>query len=224
MIYPNSIAVCQPYFAPYLGYFQLINSVNIFVSYDDVNFIKGGWIHRNKILINGQEKFISIPLIKQSSFKKINETEVNWDSNNFRKIFAMLEQSYAKAEFKNEVIEILDNIFESKPKTIADLALNSIIEFCRYLDINTQIKVSSIEKYEKTDDRVLNLVNICNSENKTHYINPVGGKILYDKEVFESHGIKLNFIKGMSSLSIIDVCMTRPKEEIKNELNKFELL
>lgn len=74
----KKLALCQPYFAPYLGYIQLINAVDIFVSYDDVYFIKDDWIHRNKIRVNGNEMFFHISLINQSSFKKINETLINW--------------------------------------------------------------------------------------------------------------------------------------------------
>ena len=90
----KKIALCQPYFAPYIGYFQLINEVDVFVSYDDVNFIKGGWIHRNKLTVNKTEKLFNIPLLKQTSFKKINETEVNWDDGNLKKLIKTIEQSY----------------------------------------------------------------------------------------------------------------------------------
>ena len=220
----NKIAICQPYFAPYIGYFQLINAVDLFVSYDDVNFKKGGWINRNKIQINGQEKFISIPLIKQSSFKKINQIEVNWNDRNIGKIIKTIEESYSKATYRDEVLNIVSRIFNSGADTIAELSLASLQEFCLYLDIETQFKVSSIERYEKTDDRVKNLVNICCAEGAHHYVNPIGGTKLYNKEEFRSHGIRLNFLEGSPSLSIIDVCMSIPKEEIKDKLTECRLI
>jgi hypothetical protein len=220
----KKLALCQPYFAPYMGYFQLINEVDVFVSYDDVNFIKGGWIHRNKLIVNNREKLIGIPLIKQSSFKKINETEVNWDIDNIDKLMKTIEQSYSKSPYLNDVLGILEKVFEDKPEKISELALKSIIGFCDYLDIDTEIKVASEIGYERTDDRVLNIVNICKNQNSEHYINPIGGTKLYDKTEFKNHGIKLNFIEGLGSLSIIDVCLTKPKEEIKEELNKFKLI
>ncbi len=220
----SKIAICQPYFAPYMGYYQLINAVDVFVSYDDVNFIKNGWINRNRIMVNGAERLFTIPLKSQSSFKKINETLIDWDSKHIKKFFKTLEQAYSKAEYKNEVMAVMERIFEQRPDSISGLALTSLQEFCKYLEIDTEIKVSSLEGYEKVGDRVKNLINICETENIHHYINPIGGTKLYDKEEFESYGVKLNFIQGMGSLSIIDVCMSRTKEEIQNDLDKFKLV
>lgn len=220
----KKLALCQPYFAPYMGYFQLINEVDVFISYDDVNFIKGGWIHRNKLIVNKKEKLINIPLIKQSSFNKINETKVNWGNNGIDKLIKTIEQSYSKSPYLYDVLNILDNVFKDKPEKISELALKSIIEFCDYLDIDTEIKVASEIMYDKVDDRFLNIINICKNQNSEHYINPIGGTKLYDKELFKNHGIKLNFIQGLSSLSIIDVCLTKPKEVIKEELNNFKLI
>ena len=80
------LAIMQPYIFPYLGYFQLLNSVDHFVFYDDVNFIKGGWVNRNQLLINNQNKFFTVPLKKIISFTPINEVEIhkklypNWRS------------------------------------------------------------------------------------------------------------------------------------------------
>ena len=103
----SKIAVCQPYFAPYLGYFQLINEVDMFVMYDDVSFIKGGWINRNKIFVNGQEKLFCIPLKKQSSFKKINETMVDWDNKITGKFIKTLEMSYSNSKYRTKIIPMV---------------------------------------------------------------------------------------------------------------------
>lgn len=220
----HKIAICQPYFAPYIGYFQLINAVDVFVSYDDVNFIKGGWINRNKWVVNGEESMFSIPLRGQSPNKKINETMIDWKNKSLRKFLKTLESSYSKAKNKDDVLEIVNTILDSRAETIAQLSLLSLQHFCKYLDIGTEFKVSSIERYEKTGDRVKNLVNICYAEGARHYINPIGGTKLYDKKEFSSYGINLNFLQGSPSLSIIDVCMNIPKEEIKNKLNECRLI
>ena len=218
------LALCQPYFAPHLAYFQLINAVDTFVSYDDVNFIKGGWIHRNKVKANKKEKLFHIPLINQSSFKRINETLINWDSKDISKFMKTIIQTYPKSAYKNEVIDIIHSIFEPKPKTIADLSLSSLKHFCKYLDIKTEIKVASEIGYERTEDRIENIINICKTEKSNYYINPIGGIKLYDKETFIRYNVKLSFIKGSISLSIIDECLTNTKEEVKNKLNKFSLI
>ena len=70
------IAIMQPYFFPYIGYWQLIHAVDHFVIYDDVNYIKGGWINRNRILINGKPAYITVPLHKASAFKRICDTDL----------------------------------------------------------------------------------------------------------------------------------------------------
>ena len=220
----NKIAICQPYFAPYLGYFQLINEVDIFISYNDVNFIKKGWINRNKILSNKEEKYFTIPLKKQSQYKKINETMIDWDNREIYKFVKNLEHSYSKRPFFNETMEIVYSILGEKHKFISDLSLSSLIKFCNYLDINTIFKNSSDLEYEKTNDRSQNLINICINQGCNHYINPIGGLDLYNKKFFSNRGIKLNFLKGKSSLSIIDVCMNNSAEEIREYLGDFRLI
>lgn len=220
----NKIAICQPYFAPYIGYFQLINAVDVFVSYDDVNFINRGWINRNKIMVANNEKTFTIPLKNRSQFKKINETMIDWQNKDISKLVKTLQLNYSKAKYKDDVLDIVSKILDSKVDTISELALVSLQQFCNYLDIDTTFKVSSIERYEKTDDRVKNLVNICYAEGAHHYVNPIGGTKLYNKEEFRSHGIRLNFLEGSPSLSIIDVCMNIPKEEIKDKLTECRLI
>lgn len=208
------IAIMQPYFAPYLGYFQLIKEVDTFIFYDDVNFIKGGWINRNFITINKELKRFTIPLIKPSSFKKINEIEVNWDCKDMTKLIKTFNQN-----LKNH--EIFNKIIEEKPKTIADMAILSVSLICKYLNITTKLKKSSDLNYKKQNDKVLNLVEICKLENSFHYINPGGGKDLYNKKQFSSHGIKLNFIKGTSSPSILEIMNN---SEVNKQLNNYTLI
>ena len=220
----KKLALCQPYFSPYLGYFQLINAVDVYVSYDDVNFIKGGWINRNRVKVNGSNMIFNIPLIKQSSFKKINETYIDWDNRGINKFLKTINQSYNKSPHRDNVMDILDSIFKDKPLTIADLSLLSIKEFCKYLDIKTEIKTASTLGYDRTNDKMQNIVNICNQENALNYINPIGGTKLYDKEEFKKQNIKLNFIEGTSSLSIIDECLNNTKEEVKQKLTNYKLI
>lgn len=208
------IAIMQPYFAPYLGYFQLIKEVDTFIFYDDVNFIKGGWINRNYISINKELKRFTIPLIKPSSFKKINEIGVNWDSKDMSKLIKTFQQN-----LKDKTI--INKIIKEKPKTIADMAILSISLFCEYLGITTKLKRSSELNYYKQKDKVLNLIEICKLENSFHYINPEGGQSLYNKEQFLSHGIKLNFIKGLSSPSILE---TINSPNIYKQLNNYTLI
>ena len=220
----KKIAICQPYFAPHLAYFKLINAVDIFVSYDDVNYITRGWINRNKIIVNGDEKIFTIPLKHQSQFKKINEIEIDWNNRDIGKLFKTLKLSYSKSPFREDVMQIISNVFDNKPDLISTLALCSLKEFCKYLEIETEIKESSVERYPKTSDRTQHLINICKSEAADHYIHPIGGVELYCKDEFKQHGMSLNFLDGSRGLSLIDVCMSTPKEEIQKQLEEYSLL
>jgi len=232
------LAIMQPYFMPYIGYFQLINAVDKFVFYDDVTFIKQGWINRNQILINNQASLFSIPLSNASSHVLIKDVLVaekaydKWKKSFLNSILF----SYKKAKNYQAISDLIYFILEQQPKTISELAIKSVIEVSRYLGIKTDFEVSS-EKYQNTQlsgqQRVL---DICENENARTYINPIGGVELYSKNVFLQHGIELFFIQDNKSvynqfsedfvpfLSIIDVMMFNDIEEIQEQLKKFHLV
>lgn len=233
------IAIMQPYFFPYIGYFQLVNAVDVFVLYDDVNFIKQGWINRNKILNAGSAMMFSIPLKNASSFKLINETEINnelydkWRN----KFMRTLEQAYGKAPFFNEIYKLICNILNSDNVLISEIANNSIITVSNYLGLVTKFKLSS-DSYSETNsmNKETRLIEIVKRNNANIYINPIGGAELYTKESFLKKDIELNFIKSkqivykqfdkqfLPWLSVIDVLMFNNIEEIKVILNQYELV
>lgn len=215
------LAVMQPYFLPYIGYFQMINAVDKFVFYDDVTYIKNGWINRNRV--KGGTIF-TIPLKNQSSNRLIRNTEVLWSSRFINKFLKTIQQTYSKSPYFSEVFPIVEDIINSQPNTISELAIDSVIKFSDYMGIDTEFKVSSEAEYLKGEDKVINLINICNQENTNHYINSIGGQSLYDKATFKSLGITLNFIQTQPSLSIIDECFSKSLEELQNELNNYTLI
>ncbi|MDP5140076.1 MAG: WbqC family protein, partial [Spirosomaceae bacterium] len=209
----------QPYIFPYIGYFQLINAVDKFVIYDDVNFIKRGWIHRNNILVNNSANMFTVPLSKPSQNNLINEVELGDLTSWKEKFLKTTEQSYKKAPHFETVFSLLERTFSSGETYIGKLALRSIQEVCFYLEISTEIESSS-EVYGnpelKGQERIL---DICLKEKAEHYINPTGGRELYSKNLFAENGVKLNFIQSekviypqfknefVPWLSIIDVLM-----------------
>jgi len=233
-----TIAVMQPYVFPYIGYFQLINAVDKFVFYDDVSFIKQGWINRNKILVSGKEFLFTVPLEKASSFNFIKDTKINramyiqW----MNKFILTIDQNYSKAPYADNIKVLLQEILSSEFSSISDLAIETIVRISAYLDIKTEF-VRSSETYNNKDiDRQQRLIDICKKENADHYINALGGQELYQKEDFSKEGIKLNFIKSkpivyqqlknefVPWLSIIDVLMFNNKKEIHELLNQYELI
>lgn len=227
------IGIMQPYIFPHIGYYQLINLVDVFVIYDDVNFIKQGWINRNKILLNNDAHFFNIILKGASSFKKINEIELN---NNNNKLLLTIKQTYHKSPYFSKIYPIIYNILSYEEINLGKFLSNSIIRICEYLDINTNIVISSeINKNNnlKGYDKV---IDICKNLNGDHYINAIGGQQLYFNDIFDQNGLKLNFIKSeditynqfndifVPHLSIIDVLMFNSPEKIKEMLNNYELI
>lgn len=212
------IAIMQPYFCPYIGYFQLVDSVDTFVFYDDVQYIKGGYINRNAL--RDDNKF-TIPVSRTDvkSMKKINEVKVNWENRFFKKFSKTLDSLYKNSKNYKEVIAIINKLFESRPESISELACESIKVFSRYLGIQTKFLKSSDIPYQRTNDRAINLINICKSLSCNHYINAIGGRELYDKNFFFNHGVKLNFLEGRISKSIIDEVIDKPIQEYLRFLN-----
>lgn len=209
------LAVMQPYFFPYLGYFQLIHSVDMFVFYDDVSFIKGGWVNRNFLK---DKVLFTIPILNQSSFVNIKDTKVDWSSNRPRKFVKTLEMLYRDSPDQANIVSIVKSVLDEKPETISELSISSIKAICKYLDIRTQFKTYSQEDYNR-GDRVENLINICKKEGADIYINPINGQDLYSKERFQEDGITLKFIKSNGRYSILDDIMYK-----EYDLNNYELI
>lgn len=227
------LAIMQPYFFPYIGYFQLISAVDTFVIYDDVNYIKQGWINRNRILLKGKEHLLTLNLANASSFKLINEIKIG---NNNDKLLKTIEQTYKKAPFFHESFSVVEEILTFKESNLAGFLENSIRKLTSILCIQTNIVVSSKVEKDISKKGIDKVIDICKVLNASIYINAIGGQGLYSKEAFVQKQINLKFIKSHSInyaqfnnefvpwLSIVDVMMFNSKEKIKKMLNKYELI
>lgn len=228
-----TIAIMQPYLFPYIGYWQLINAVDTFVIFDDVNFIKKGYINRNSILVGGKSQQITLELIGASQNKLINEIKVG---NNSQKLLKTIEMSYKKAPYFDNVFSIIEDILNQEESNLAKFIGYSLQKISNYLEIDTKfIYSSSIEKDNslKAQNKIL---DICKKLDATDYINAIGGKELYDKDKFEKQNIKLNFLEPeiqkymqlesefISYLSIIDIIMFNNKDNISKMLMQYKLL
>jgi hypothetical protein len=227
------LGIMQPYLFPYLGYWQLIKAVDLYVVYDDVTYIKGGWINRNNFLINGEKKLYTIKLKSASSYKLINAIEILDDFINFIK---MLQTSYAKAPYFNESMKIIKTIVTFDKSCLSLFILNSFKIILEYLNIETKLILSSrIDKDNalKGKDKVL---AICKQLKASDYYNTIGGYELYKKEDFFEQGVNLSFLKTniipykqfkhdfIPGLSIVDVLMFNPPRVINAMLDNFELV
>jgi hypothetical protein len=227
------LGIMQPYLFPYIGYWQLIKEVDTYVVYDDVTYIKGGWINRNNYLINGEKSLFTIKLKNAGSYKLINEIEILDD---FVKFVKMVQNNYAKAPYFKDVIELIRNIVTFDKSSLSLFIINSIETILKYLNVETKLIVSSsLDKNStlKGQDKVL---DICKLLGASYYYNAIGGYELYNKETFMKEGIKLYFLKSklvpykqfkndfIPGLSIIDVMMFNSVETINEMLDGFELV
>lgn len=209
----------QPYFFPYIGYFQLMHAVDKFVFYDDVNFIKSGWINRNRLYLAGSVRYITVPLDGASSFKKICDTRVKPTDEWAAKMLSTVAQYYSKAPFYNSVRDLLERVLTSHGGSLARLAKHSVTTTAEYLGLSTTFVLSSTiygNQDKKSTERVL---DICRIEKANEYWNLPGGQSLYNADLFAQHGIDLNFVNVIINsykqgtpefnpgLSIIDVLM-----------------
>jgi len=231
------LAIMQPYFMSYIGYFQLINSVDKFIIYDNIQYIKKGWINRNRILVNGKDQLITLPIKKDSDYLNVVERELSesWGKDKV-KMLNIIKSSYSKAPYFQETFELISKCLNNTEVNLFKFIYDSIVLINDHLEIKTPIVISSTiyaNHTLKSQDKVLSL---CKEQNADIYINSIGGVELYDKEVFKQNNIELNFIKSnplqykqfnnefVSWLSIVDVMMFNSKEQIKEYLNSYTLI
>jgi hypothetical protein len=225
------VAIMQPYLFPYIGYFQLMNAVDEFVVYDNIQFSKKGWINRNRILVNGTDAYITLPLKKDSDFLDVKDRYLSEDWNIERKkIINRIAESYKKAPYFTTVFSIIEEIINYENKNLFQFILNSLIQINKYLDISTPLIISSTIDVNHELKSAKKVIALCKARHAETYINPIGGVELYDKEEFKNKGIELKFLKAdnisypqfknefVPFLSVIDVMMFNTKEEVKHYL------
>lgn len=224
------LAIMQPYFLPYIGYFQLIQAVDQFIVYDNIKYTKKGWINRNRMLQQGKEAVFSLPLKSNSDFLDVVERELTPDFDAPRFLNRMLE-SYRRAPHFGAVAPVLEEVMSCEDRNLFRFVHHSIIQVCTYLGIGTEITVAStlpIDHSLKSQDKVLAL---CEQAGAGVYVNPIGGTELYSKEAFAAQGVELQFLQALPFeypqagnafvpwLSIVDVMMFNPVDEIRERLS-----
>ena len=230
------LGIMQPYFFPYIGYWQLLNAVDTYVIYDDVNYIKGGWINRNRILAGGAPHYLNLPLAGASPNKKIHEIEVNKNDRLLGKGLQTIRYNYGKAPYFKDVYPVLEAAFSCGETNLAGFITESLKFVCSYLGIGTKMVISSaLHKNNelKGQEKVLEICRILGADT---YLNAIGGKELYSGDEFKRHGITLYFLKTgdiwyeqfghpfQGNLSIIDVMMFNPVERVREMLTQYDLV
>lgn len=223
------LAIMQPYFLPYIGYFQLIRSADVLVLYDNLKYTKKGWINRNRILQNQAEAMLSLPLKNDSDFLDIGQRSLA-DSFDRAKLLRQLQSAYRAAPFFSETWPLLQQIMACDSNNLFVFLHRSITAICQHLGLQTRILVSStipIDHQLKSQDKVLAL---CRQLGAEHYINTIGGQELYSRVAFQAQGIQLHFIRArpfeyaqmgngfIPWLSMVDVMMFNGRDKIMAEL------
>lgn len=217
----HTAAVMQPYFLPYIGYFQLISAVDLFVVHDNIKYAKKGWINRNRYLRGGEAAMFSLPLRGDSDFRDIRDREI---AAEFKptKLMNQLAWAYRRAPQFADTFPLVERVVSYEEKNLFRFIEHSISRTCDHLGIETAIRRSSdlaIDETLRAEDRVIAL---CEAVGASVYVNAIGGLELYSRENFHERGIDLKFIKSrpleysqqgipfVPSLSIIDVLMFNP--------------
>ena len=233
----RTVAIMQPYLFPYIGYFQLLAAADCFVVYDDVQFIKGGWINRNRLLINGTPFLFTVPLDSPSPNRSICDIHLGANPLWHGKLLQTIAQGYRRAPHFEQVFALLERVLTNgRARTIADLIRVSFVEIIAHLGLTTEIVPTSAHygnQHLRSQERVL---DICRQEQATNYVNAQGGRELYDKEVFGRHGLQLHFLEPVlrpyrqvgkepfiPGLSIIDVLMNTSVYEANALLRSYQL-
>ncbi len=215
----------QPYFFPYIGYFQLIAAVDIFIVYDNIKYTKKGWINRNRLLQNDQDVTISLPLKSDSDYLDIRDRVLASDFKR-EKLLNQIKEAYRRAPYFSETFPLVEGMVRHEEANLFLFLHHAITKACEHLGIKTDIRVSSdiaIDHDLKNQDKVLAL---CAAVGASTYVNAIGGTQLYSRETFRKKGVELKFIQSrpfeyaqfgnafVPWLSIIDVMMFNSTEEI----------
>ena len=227
-----NLAVMQPYLFPYIGYFQLIYASDLFIIYDDVSYIKQGYINRNNILTpNGPVRF-TVPVPGGSSNKLISELSYSEDVT---KVLKTIQQSYSKSPYFDKVYPLLESILLYKNRDIAEICLKSYRDVLEYLGLQRKFFKSSELDYDRSLSAKERLISFSHKFGADCYINTPGGRELYNKLDFAKEAVDLKFIDSLPiqydqgvedfvpNLSIIDVLMNCSPERIISILKQYEL-
>ncbi len=223
------VGIMQPYFLPYIGYFQLINLCDKFVIYDDIQFTKRGWINRNRILADGEPRMFSLPIRKGSDYLDVRE---RWISDEFKpnKMLNLLRESYRRAPCWSIHEEQIGEILRFPDLNLFNFLANSLVEICRCLKVETRLVISSTLDLDPSLRGAERVIATCQAVGATEYVNPIGGIDLYSKALFAQHGLELSFLEAKLSpysqgdlpfvegLSIVDAMAFVEPEELRSRV------
>jgi hypothetical protein len=232
----KKLAIMQPYFFPYIGYYQLAASSDYFVFYNDVNYIEGGWINRNNILSREGRTMFTVPLVKPSPNKAINEIHVQSDAAWKDKFLKSLQHVYSKAPFFDAASGLVRTVIATQAETIDVLAAESIRAVFSYLSLPLRSYQSSERAYDRSADKVTKIISLARTFDCNTLLFPSGSKSLYRDEDFTPYGYtsfavipqvqpykQFSPSRFEANLSMIDVLMFNEPGQIRKMLGEIKL-
>jgi hypothetical protein len=220
------IAIMQPYFFPYIGYFQLIAAVDLFIVYDNIKYTKKGWINRNRMLLNGKDAMFSLALKNDSDALDVCDRELAADFDR-DKLINKIGNAYRHAPHFSTVFPLIERIIRYQEHNLFRYIYHSLTAICGHLGIKTDIRISSAIAIDHELKNQAKVLALCEAVGATSYINTIGGTELYSKDEFQQRGISLQFIRSrpfeyaqfenefVPWLSVIDVMMFNPIARIR---------
>lgn len=234
------VAIMQPYFFPYLGYFQLIKNSDTFILLDDVQYIRHGWVNRNRILKPEQDwQYILVPLQEHEQTTLIKEIKVQDNDIWKDKILRQIQHYKRKSPFYLNTKILLEECFNHTDTSITRLNGFYLEKVCNYIRLPLNLKISSLENYNYSNVHTAGdwALKICQQIEGTEYLNPINGKEIFNPQDFSNANIELCFLNCTDisysqrrngiielGLSIIDVLMFNSPEQIHNLLEKCEIV
>lgn len=230
-----SVGIMQPYLFPYIGYFQLIDKCNVFILYDDVSYIKGGFINRNAISDGRKVLRFTVPVPGSSSNVAIKDLSFNFQPS---KLLKNIEHCYKKAPYYCSGAKLVEEVinYSKIDSTVAGVSYYALRVISDFVGLNVDYALSSHLAYDRAQKRSEKLIQMISTCQGSIYVNPVGGSFLYDKKFFGQKGIKLFFLKPQivpyeqfsgqfySNLSILDFLMHLPRESILRHCQMGQLV
>jgi hypothetical protein len=227
----------QPYFFPYLGYFQLLHEVDRWIAFDDTQFINRGWINRNRILHPNPKKewqFITVPLSKRGRYDRVCDICIASGFDWRAQILGRLSAYKKAAPYYNQTLDLVHSCFDTDETNLANFVIRALRVTAEFLGIQTPIEVFSGMNLElgPIEHPGQWALRVAETVGASHYVNPRGGKAIYKKDDFEDKGVKLSFLKPglrpysqrrdgfVAGLSIIDVLMWNSVENVSEMLRQ----
>jgi len=226
------VAVMQPYFLPYLGYWQLLAESDRFVLLDEVNYIVRGWVNRNRIWVGGKENWMTVPLANASQNRLISHTVIVEGGEWKEKLMRTVQGAYGRAPFFDQGRDLLAEILRGDERGLAAFLERSIRVVADRLGITTVIESSGSMPRDRNLVGEARILEICRYLEADTYLNLPGGKELYHPPSFESRNVGLRFLhsewehmelsspSGVHNLSLLDLWMHNPIDSMKASLAK----